>query len=376
MKKDLMMMDRWCQLAGIIQEQADIEDSGARGGKLKDLHVFDFDDTLGVTTSPTLVAAVEYNGGDPDDPNSYTPVTDLVSRVGSTVKGIKTPPGADLDAQGLSGDRVKSSDELNDSQAIVLDTEQYRDWKEKYVPAGNHVRLVINPNIDKDIFDAGRKMSKKGITGEIHVADYSPSSTIGTNVMPIQQMLKKLASEESAGNVTAVVTARKGETDLDALGGGKVKAQNASDMKQFISDEAGVTPDYVYGAADFSPTDPAAAKKDLILKLSSDEDVDNIHFYDDDPENAERVAQLCTDAPELSGKELDIYNYEFVKGKTASSPTKSCVIETKNAARSLINNSSLMGRKKKLMKITKRQLRRIVRESLEIVLNENKHKEV
>ncbi len=128
--------DRWLKLAGLLAEQKE------KGGPIKDLHVFDFDDTLGVTTSPTLVAAVEYNGGDPEDPESYTPIKDLRNRVGTVVKGLKTPKQAKVDSPGLSGDEVKSDDELDDSQAIVLDTEQYRDWKEKYIPSGEHVRPV------------------------------------------------------------------------------------------------------------------------------------------------------------------------------------------------------------------------------------------
>lgn len=313
-------LNRWMRLAGIISEQ----DSAS--GPMKDLHVFDFDDTLGVTTSPTLVAAVEYNGGDPDDPESYTPIKDLQRRVGSVVKGVKLPDEAEVKSPGLRGDRVKSTDNLDDSQAIVLDTEQYRDWKEKYIPSGNHVRLVINPNIDQQIRAAGRKMSQSGTTGEIHVADFSPSSTIGASVRPIKQMLKTLANAEAAGDETAVVTARKGKTDLDALGGGKVAATNAADISGFVSDQVGVKPDEVLGAADFNPTDPASAKRDLVIKLASDPSIDNISFYDDDPENARRVAQICDDAPELTGKELDIYNYEFAKGKNPTKPTFSCTI--------------------------------------------------
>jgi hypothetical protein len=325
-------LNKWLKMAGIVKEDVD-------------LHVFDFDDTLGVTTSPTLVAAVEYNGGDPDDPESYVPVKDLLSRVGSVVKGVKLPPEADVKSSGLKGDRVKSEDELNDSQAIVLDTEQYRDWKEKYIPSGDHVRLVINPNIDRQIRDAGRKMKQAGKTGEIHVADFSPSSTIGSSVKPIKQMLKTLAKAEAAGDETAVVTARKGATDLDALGGGKVPATNAADISAFVSGETGARPDEVLGAADFNPTDPASAKRDLIIKLASKPGIENIFFYDDDPENARRVAQICDDAPELTGKELDIYNYEFAKGAKPTKPTFSCTI----------------GEGKMKKKITESQLRKGIR---------------
>ena len=339
---------RWLQLAGLLQEQ---DETAAARGHMRDLHVFDFDDTLGVTESPTLVAAVEYNGGDPEDLSSYTPIQDLVSRVGSMVAGVKTPNQTQIDSPGISGDKVHSNDELDSSQAIVLDTEQYRDWKEKYIPSGNHVRLVINPNIATDIINAGKRMFNSGVTGEIHVADFSPSSTIGGSVVPITQMLDRLASAEGSGAVTAVVTARKGETDLDTLGGGKIKAQNAPDIRKFIQDETGVAPDYVYGAADFNPSDPASAKRDLILQLGSKEDIDNIHFYDDDPENARKVAELCDEPMGIDGKEIEIFNYEFSKGANPSNPTFSCQVgeESIEEARILRLSESLL---RKLIRIT------------------------
>ncbi len=321
------VVNRWCTLAGVLLEQ----ESRATEVVGQDLHVFDFDDTLGVTTSPTLVAAVEYNGGDPDDPTSYTPVKDLGSRVGSKIKGLKSPQQSNLNSPGLSGNNVRSNDELDDAEAIVLDTEQYRDWKEKYIPSGDHIRLVISPNVSSDIRRAGRAMFDQGKTGEIHIADFSPSSTIGTDVKPIEDMLDVFQAAENDGAMTAVVTARKGETDLDALGGGKIPATNASDIQDFLASEIGTNADVVYGAADFNPTDPATAKKDLIGKVHNP-NIENIHFYDDDPENARRVAQLCQgdDAEGLEGTELDIYNYEFAKGETPTAPTFSCTIGEEN----------------------------------------------
>ena len=313
-------VNRWCELAGILTEQ---ESKGQN--RKKDLHIFDFDDTLGVTTSPTIVAAVEYSGGDPEDPASYIPIRDLKSRVSSKIKGLKSPEQSAVNSPGLSGNNVRSSDELDDSEAIILDTEQYRDWKEKYIPSGDHVRLVISPNISNDIRSAGRKMQSQGTTGEIHVADFSPSSTIGDQVKPINQILDILATANAEGDETAVVTARKGETDLDALGGGKIPATNAEDIEDFISQEIGSAPDIVIGAADYNPTDPASGKRDVIAQIY-DQQVDNVHFYDDDPENARRVAQLCQGVEGMDGVELDIYNYDFAKGADASKPSFSCVV--------------------------------------------------
>lgn len=338
-----IITERWCALAGIITEQDDLQRDK------RDLHVFDFDDTLGVTDSPTLVAAVEYSGGDPNDPKSYVPVKDLGDRVGVKVKGIQLPKNSDFQFSGLSGNEVRSNNKLDDAQAIVLDTEQYRDWKEKYIPSGDHVRLVVAPDIDAQIKSAGKRMSDMGTTGEIHVADFSPSSTIGTNVQPIDSMLDVFSTAESEGDATAVVTARKGETDLDSLGGGKIPATNAADIQDFLASEIGSNADVVYGAADFNPTDPATGKKDLIQRLAIKDDIDNVHFYDDDPENAKRVEQLCND-PELAGTEIDIYNYEYAKGAKPTTPTSSCTVGMKmseSQIRSLIRKTLLESMPKK-----------------------------
>ena len=78
-------------------------------------------------------------------------------------------------------------------------------------------------------------------------------------------------------------------------------------------------------------------------------DVDNIHFYDDDPENARKVAQICQGdgAEGMEGTELEIYNYEFAKGVDASKPTFSCTIG-----------------ENKTIKLTRKDLRQVIAEVL------------
>mgnify|MGYP001500926028 CR=1 FL=1 len=347
---------RWCKLAGLLTEQTNRPEPEARMAK-KDLYVFDFDDTLGVTTSPTLVAAVEYSGGDPNDSTSYTPIKDLKSRIGNVVKGLQTPAQAGVNSPGISGNVVRSNDKLDDAEAVVLDTEQYRDWKEKYIPSGDNVRLVINPNIENDIMRAGKSMFDRGVTGEIHVTDFSPSSTIGSNVRPINPVLDILSKANAAGDETAVVTARKGETDLDSLGGGKIPATNAADIEDFVAHEAGTAPDIVIGAADYNPADPASAKRDLVIALY-DQQIDNIHFYDDDPENARKVAEICGEAGDegMDGVELSIYNYEFAKGGGGNKPTLQCTVGDESDAG----------------QVSEANLRKIIRSIIKEGLRENK----
>lgn len=271
-----------------------------------ELHVFDFDDTLGITDAPTLVAGVEFLGGDPEDPKSYRTITDMSSRLSPTTGRLKSPNDIGIQNPNIAGDIVSGETEaLDGAQVVVVDTAQYRDWKEKYVKAGGHSRVVVGGDVGKKIVDAARRM---GQPGEIHVTDFSPSFELGAT-QPIDNTLALLGDKKKQGATTAVVTARKGETDLDTFGGGKKKAQNTADIEDFVQNQVGIKPDEVYGAADISNA-TAQNKRDLIKWLAISNDSEEIHFYDDDPENANAVAQLCDDQ-ELLDTEINIYNAEF-----------------------------------------------------------------
>ena len=271
-----------------------------------ELHVFDFDDTLGVTDAPTLVAGVEFLGGDPEDPENYRAIMDMSSRLQSTTGKLKGPSDIDIENPNVSGNKVSGeTPALDGAEVVVVDTAQYRDWKEKYVKAGGHSRIVVGGDVGKKIIDAARKL---GRPGEIHVTDFSPSFELGA-ADPIDPTLDLLGDKEKQGATTAVVTARKGETDLDTFGGGKKKAQNAADIEDFVQKQVGVKPDEVYGAADISNA-TADNKRKLIKWLAISNDSEEIHFYDDDPENAQAVSSLCDDE-ELAGTEINIYNAEF-----------------------------------------------------------------
>ena len=271
-----------------------------------ELHVFDFDDTLGITDAPTLVAGVEFLGGDPEDLENYRAITDMSSRLQSTTGQLKGPDDININNPNISGGQISGeTSTLDGAQVVVVDTVQYRDWKEKYVRAGDHARIVVGGDVGKKIIDAAKRMGKPG---EIHVTDFSPSFELGT-ADPIDVTLSLLGDKATQGATTAVVTARKGETDLDTFGGGKKKAKNVSDIESFVQDQVGIKPDEVYGAADISNA-TADNKKKLIKWLAISNDSEEIHFYDDDPENANAVSDLCDD-DELVGTEINIYNAEF-----------------------------------------------------------------
>ena len=287
-----------------------------------DLFVFDFDDTLGKTDSPTIVAAIDYSGGDPTDPASYSPVRDLRNRLQtsgiptlrSVMLAMDLPPDQRGDA---SGRFVKGTGTAMDgAEAVSLDTAQYRDWKEKYIPSVGK-RTVVGGDVQSKISALGGSMNAR--PGEIHVTDFSPSSTLGA-VRPITSTIALLKKAEDAGADTAVITARKGRKNLDTISGGKKKANNADDIYKFLG-QYGVKPDRVIGAADIS-NDTANNKRKMIKSIAKVNNPDEISFYDDDPENIKAVEMLCND-DELSGTLINLYNADF-EHEGIPGPTSVC----------------------------------------------------
>ena len=305
-----LILERWCKLAGIITEE---EKKG------KELHVFDFDDTLGVTKSATLHVAFDYNGGDVNNPESYKPITDLTDRIGG-----KTASAANFTTDGITGDKLTTgADYLRGGQVVALDTDQYKHWKAGYMGKfEDPTKQVTYPdgNIEELLKKAAAKMNGK--PGEIHAIDFTPSSSLG-DVEPIDATLAKLSKEDGEGDVTAVVTARKGQTDMGTFGGGKVPAKNVEDIKDFLGDEIGMHPDYVFGAADFG-NNVADKKREIIRDIVAGQDgkISDIFFYDDDKKNTDAVTKLKDDdTEELQGHNLNIFNYEFAHGASPEKPS-------------------------------------------------------
>lgn len=296
----------------------------------KEIHAFDFDDTLGVTSSPTIHMAVMYSGGDPDDIRSYQPVTDLAQKLQGSVSGKVQSPSENDVVKGMGVDNVIDDlgEPFNGAQVAVTDTAQYRDWKEKYLPSVGGSRLVVGGDLMAKLTDAAKK--RNGKPGEIHIVDFSPSFTLG-NVKPIDPTIQRLGDEESQGAFTAVITARKGKTDLDTIKGTKQPARNAADIRDFLASK-GAEPDLVMGAADIS-NDTADNKRKIMKSLALSKGATDVNFYDDDPENVKAVAKMCTD-DDLKRKvrkrgepmKLSLYNKHFDRSPDVGQPSQECTI--------------------------------------------------
>ena len=334
-------------MAGVVLEQ-------------KELHVFDFDDTLGVTKSATLHVAFDYNGGDVNDPASYAPVEDLKNRIGT---GSKTATEFGITTDGVTGDKLTTGpDYLQGGQVVALNTDQYKHWKANYMGKfKDPSKPVVYPDgdVEAQVKKAASKMNGK--PAEIHAIDFTPSSHLG-DVEPIDATLKKLSKEDSEGDITAVVTARKGQTDMGTFGGKKVPAENVEDIKDFLGDEIGMHPDYVFGAADFG-NKVADNKREIIKNIvgGQSDKISDIFFYDDDKKNTDAVTQLKDDDDEkLKGAGLNIFNYEFAHGEKPDVPSFSTKIGKKK----------FKVKEEAARRGLKEELRKIIRQ----VITENKGK--
>jgi len=295
-----------------------------------ELHVFDFDETLGTTPATTNVVAVRYLGGDPQDfENSYEPVTNI--------SGMHDNVALEPEYHRfLSGGKFLDPKEkgvyypIAGAEMIALDTDQYKIWKNdiagrsKYVNAGDGVYDGIAMEADG---------TEPGTL--IYVRDFSPSFKLG-KVKPIKSTVDIAKSKKATGERIGVVTARAGESELPSITGTKFKAQNKDDIYDF-GKEQGLDFDFVHGAADTDPRDPSNAKRDLIGMEFSISNADELHFYDDDPQNIRKVQQLCK-RPALDGKDITTYQADFHKGQVPS-VTHCTVNELRQVIRKALLNS-------------------------------------
>tara|TARA_Y100001973_G_C5155936_1_gene310738 strand:- start:125 stop:1156 length:1032 start_codon:yes stop_codon:yes gene_type:complete len=296
----------------------------------KDMHIFDFDDTLGVTDAQTVVAASEKRRGD-DGEVKMRPITNLVDRLDAEGVNAKLPH----EVEGGLGDfndylakdqyLTVGPDGIRGAQPVVLDTAAYADWKNRYIGASgkSRMRAVTQANDTSTLKRALGDEYEEGT--EVHVADFSPSFTLG-NVKPIGDTINLARSQQREGDDVGVITARKGETKLDNFQKkDAVSATNKQDIEKFMNSQ-GVNLDFAYGAADTGNA-VSGIKADLAKSEFIDSDAEDLFFYDDDRSNTEAVFnKLCND-PELEREKpnstIAVYNAHFDNG-LPSSPNKIC----------------------------------------------------
>lgn len=305
----------------------------------EEMHIFDFDDTLGVTNAMTLVTGIEKISD-----NDYRVIKDLDKRIkGNGIESSTVTDKTDLIGafnQYLRGSGKSSSHlpkqfgDLAGAEVAVLDTDAYAKWKNNYKPVNGgklfrgYSPLANSGGLTQNTLRTIKNfMAGAPVGSELLFQDYSPSFTLG-QVEPVDIMIDKAKEiSNSPEDSLGVITARRGEKSLDNFGGQHIQAQNAEDIKVFLKSK-NISPDFVYGASDFG-TDIPALKKQKAKEEWLNSNDKHLFFYDDDQTNADHMMKLCDD-PDISqnkeGGSISVWSNNFRKDGLSKTPKKKCVI--------------------------------------------------
>ena len=219
----------------------------------KQVHLFDFDDTLGVTSNANAIML--YQDGQPLH-RSEGDAKKWISGLGLTDKDLLPP-------------KIVQIPERDGAYAIYVTSSGLAKVQSKYSKNDQKVTGFSEP--DK---------------GEQILIDFTPSSSTDIETTkPIKQTIEKLKNANAIGARTAVVTARSAEGDVQDIHGNKLKATNAKDMEEFLAKQGAAPTDGVFGV---SGGDKGGKIKKHFVD-DSPEKPEEIHFYDDLSKNTSDV---------------------------------------------------------------------------------------
>lgn len=257
----------------------------------KQVHVFDFDDTLGLTTNANGVML--YRDGEPAH-KSDAEVSEWLKSIGVGGKDILDPGIVSIDERGGYAAYISSAALAKIQKAFP---------KDKQAVTG-----VSEPAPD----------------GENVLIDFTPSSNTSLDTTtPIKSTIEKLKKADSQGSDTIVITARKATGKGTDFHGKPVDATNAEDMEEFLDAQGAPPTQGVLGVT-------GQNKGDAIINkfMKRPDPPEEIHFYDDLVKNTSEVeAAVAEKVP----AELFIYGPgEFAHGEAdPDRPTKSFARGTK-----------------------------------------------
>lgn len=287
MRKSLSELRLRSFVRRIIREESQLErpipgDAPAN----KQVHVFDFDDTLGITTNANGVML--YRDGEPAH-KTESETKEWLGSIGIRDKDILDPG-------------IVSISEREGGYAAYLSSAALAKIQKAYPKDKQFVTGVSEP--------PGK--------GENVLIDFTPSS--GTSLdttIPIKPTIDKLKKADSQGSDTIVITARKATGKGIDFHGNAVDASNEKDMMAFLDAQDAPPTKGVMGVTGQNKGDA------IINKFMKGKDIpEEIHFYDDLVKNTSEVeAAVAEKVP----AELFIYGPgEFAHGEAdPNNPTKS-----------------------------------------------------
>lgn len=264
----------------------------------RQVHVFDFDDTLGLTSNANAVML--YKDGKPVH-KSEAEVKEWLKGYGVGDKDV-LPPG-------------------------IVPIKEREGAYAAYLSSSGLAKVQKNFPSDKQAVTTGYA-DKVEQEGETVLIDFTPSS--GTDVettKPIKPTINKLKRMNSKGAETAVVTARKATGTGTDIHGNEVEATNDKDMEAFLS-KYGAKPNA--GITGVTGQNKGVA---IINKFVKDKDPppEEIHFYDDLKKNTDEVEAAIAGKVPVT---LDVYGPgEFEHGEAdAEKPTRKFPAKKKKPA--------------------------------------------
>jgi len=270
----------------------------------KQLHIFDFDDTLGITQNANGVML--YRDGKPAH-KSADELKQWLQKHNVTQKDILEPG-------------IKKIDK--------------RDGFAAYLSSAGLAKIQKNTPRDKQGAVGQNTEDNAYKDGDNLLIDFTPSSGTDTkNTKPIKNTITRIRNANRAGAKTAVVTARKADGDGVDFDGNIVPATNAKDMSSWLAKYGAKPTDGVIGV---TGKNKGKAIIDIFVK-NSDNEPDEIHFYDDLKKNTDEVTDAITQ--DLPDKDLYVYGPGEFSHNEADPKHPTTVIDAKDKDKETKNES-------------------------------------
>ena len=238
------------------------------------VHVFDFDDTLGITDNPNGIML--YKDGQPAHKDVNTSMQWV--RAAGLEKHLVPPKGK--------------------SSSIIMSTDPKRRGAIFYVDSSGLARVTKLKTV---VYDPSKGEPNIPNQGEVALIDFTPSSDVDlSTTKPIKSTIDKLKSLNSTGAKTAVMTARQGSGGATGLDGKTLNVTNEKDIQKFLASK-GAAPNS--GIVGVKGKDKGEEIEKKFISSQKDNPPKEIHFYDDSSNNTINVSRLGGKIP----SELYIY---------------------------------------------------------------------
>lgn len=227
----------------------------------KQAHIFDFDDTLGVTKNANGVML--YTDGEPAH-KSTQEAEEWLSSMGVTSKNYLPGPGGETFEKPAGQEGVAA---YIDSAGLAK--------LQKQIP---REQQSVSPK------------APSGKKGDSLYIDFTPSAFVDVSTTdPINSTIGKLKKSNAQGSETMVITARASDKRKPGVNfaGEPVSPSNAEDMEKFLASQGAAPSQGVLGVQGANKGNEIINK--FFSSRSPEKQPDEIHFYDDLSKNTEEV---------------------------------------------------------------------------------------